>query len=184
MLEAEKFRLTSGRSWNFVAVCVVPVDMGRVFLIGLVILVAGCHPPSQPGEFDGEGTVYGRIVYMACNATTPPVCRPARLPANVGGASQDAPVHIIGKAGGGDFGVDGRHGGFGGFVAAGHYTARVPLLERPGCAPRPRFDVMRQLRYKVVFRFAAPGNCSATVWQVPWNNHGQLQAKVVSRVAG
>jgi hypothetical protein len=155
-----------------------------ILLVGLclVVSVGGCV--NGPGEFDGAGDVAGRIIYFACPAKTPTRCRPARIPKR---ATTDAAVIGVGKALSGErdgagFGISGTQFGDG-YVAAGHYQFRIPKLERPGCAPRPGFEIKQQMFYEIVFRFLAPGHCSATVWEQHYGN-GPQPRTVISQVGG
>jgi hypothetical protein len=156
----------------------------RLLVVILVpaALTFGCV--NGQGEFDGAGDVAGRIIYHACSTTTPPRCRLAPLPRS---ATKDAAVHGIGTAvdgtrDGAGFGIAGTTFGDG-YVTAGHYQFRIPALERPGCAPRPAFDIKPKMFYRIVFRFLAPGRCSATVWQRP-GGIGSKPRIVVSQVTG
>lgn len=137
-----------------------------------------------PGEFDGAGDVAGNIIYKACPTTTPRHCRLTPLPKR---ATKDAAVHGVGTAldgtaDGAGFGIAGTTFGDG-YVAAGHYQFSIPTLERQGCAPRPAFDIKAKMFYRIVFRFLAPGHCSATVWQRP-GGIGSQPRTIVSQVKG
>jgi hypothetical protein len=156
----------------------------RLLVVLLVLAaLAGCAP-NPPGEFDGAGDVAGKVIYHACFTRTPHRCHPAPLPRR---ATRDAAVRGTGTAvdgtrDGAGFGIAGTSFGDG-YVAAGHYQFSIPTLERPGCTPRPAFDIKAKMFYWIVFRFVTSGHCSATVWQRP-GGIGSKPRTVVSHVTG
>jgi len=147
----------------------------------MLVVAAGCG--GQPGEFSGDGDVAGSIVYFACTQATPPVCHRAAIPHRASGLVGAA---VVGRQldGDGRTGSGINHGGFGdNYVAPGRYRYSIPLLERPGCRPRPVFVIKAQLFYEIRFRFGAPGTCSATVWRRPYGT-GHRAGTVVARATG
>jgi hypothetical protein len=151
----------------------------------LVLLTTACA--SRPGEFDDEGVVAGQVVYFTCTKSTPPVCRRVPMPrrvwyntttgVGVKGEKLGSPHDISG------FGFSGSDGHFGdGYVPEGRWQFRVTTpLARPGCDPRPTFDITKKMFYEIRFRFAAAGDCSATVWEQPLGLQHPEQRKVVAR---
>jgi hypothetical protein len=152
-------------------------------LLGIATLAVavGCGGPS--GEFAGDGDVAGSITYFACTHSTPPVCHRAPIPRRASGMLGAA---VIARQldGDGRTGAGINHGGFGdNYVSPGRYRYSIPLLERPGCRPRPVFEITPQLFYEIRFRFGAPGTCSATVWKRPYGTDHRA-GSVVARATG
>jgi hypothetical protein len=162
--------------------------VGRISLFGiglLAVLAPGCG--SLPEEFANEGVVAGQVVYFKCSKATPPLCR--RVPitrsvwyntttgVGVKGLNLRAPHDISG------FGLSGSDGHFGdGYVPEGRWEYRVTApLARPGCDPRPTFDITKKMFYEIKFRITVPGDCSATVWEQPLGLQHPEQRKVVAR---
>jgi hypothetical protein len=133
-------------------------------LVGLA-LAAGCGGP--PGEFAGDGVVAGQVIYDRCRPAAPRSCAPARIPHKasdwVGAAVRGRRLDATGGSGAG---IDTDHGGQWGDieVPAGNWEFSVPILERPGCAPRVRFEIDAGRFYRVRFRLGPPGDCGAIVW--------------------
>jgi hypothetical protein len=149
--------------------------------VALIAVAAGCG--GQPGEFDGAGDVGGSVTYLACSKATPPVCRRAPIPYRASG-SVDAAVLGRQLDGNGRTGSGIVHGHFGdNYVSPGRYRYSIPPLEREGCRPRPTFEIKRQRYYEIRFRFATPGQCSATVWERPYGTNHQA-GTVVARATG
>ena len=141
------------------------------------------EPRQPPGEFDGSGSVAGRVVYLKCpEVETAPYVR-RRIPKRV----WDNPTGTAVKGRHDDEhgwpngeGID-RDGLFGEApVPTGRWVWGVPFLETPNCAPRPAFQIDAKMFYEIIFRFGRSGQCSAIVRAGPvGNSHPQ---RVVARV--
>lgn len=140
-----------------------------LFSVVGIALAAGCG--NSPGEFAGDGVVAGKIIYFRCRPAAPTSCTRAVIPRKAGD-SVGAAVRgrRLDAAGGSGAGIDTDHGGQWGDieVPAGHWEFSVPILERPGCAPRVRFEIEVGLFYRIRFRFGPPGDCGAIVWKRPF----------------
>ena len=151
----------------------------------LALLTTACA--SRPGEFDDEAAVAGQVVYFNCTKSTPPVCQHVPMPrkvwyntttgVGVTGEQLGSPHDISG------FGFSGSDGHFGdGYVPEGRWQFRVTApLARPGCDPRPTFEITKKMFYEIRFRLAAAGDCSATVWGQPLGLQHPEQRQVVAR---
>ncbi len=151
----------------------------------VLLLATACASP--PGEFDDDGAVAGQVVYFTCTKSTPPACRHVRMPRKVW-YNTTAGIGVKGEKLGfphdvSGFGFSGSDGHFGdAYVPEGRWQFRVTApLARPGCDPRPTFDIAKKMFYEIKFRITTPGDCSATVWEQPLGLQHPEQRKVVAR---